>query len=60
MNNGWASGTHIPAIEHLDEYELTAVGTSNMASAKKAQKLFAQITALITSRNWLIILMLIW
>ncbi len=40
MNNGWASGTHIPAIEHLDEYELTAVGTSNMASAKKSAEAF--------------------
>lgn len=25
INNGWASGTHIPAIEHLNEFELTAV-----------------------------------
>ncbi|WP_336760223.1 Gfo/Idh/MocA family protein [Paenibacillus sp. USHLN196] len=40
INNGWASGTHIPAIEHLDEYELTAVGTSNMASAKKSAEAF--------------------
>lgn len=40
INNGWASGTHIPAIEHLDEFELTAVGTSNMASAKKSAEAF--------------------
>ncbi|WP_252312700.1 hypothetical protein [Sinobaca sp. H24] len=35
VNNGWAKGTHIPAIEHLNEMELTAVGTSNMESAEK-------------------------
>ncbi|WP_405152335.1 Gfo/Idh/MocA family protein [Paenibacillus sp. FSL K6-0108] len=40
INNGWARGTHIPAIEHLDEFELTAVGTSNMASAKKSVEAF--------------------
>lgn len=40
INNGWARGTHIPAIEHLDEYELTAVGTSNMESAKKSAEAF--------------------
>ncbi|WP_340017223.1 Gfo/Idh/MocA family oxidoreductase [Paenibacillus sp. FSL K6-1318] len=40
INNGWANGTHIPAIENLDEYELTAVGTSNMASAKKSAEAF--------------------
>ncbi|MFC9711580.1 Gfo/Idh/MocA family protein [Paenibacillus sp. NPDC056933] len=40
INNGWARGTHIPAIEHLDEFELTAVGTSNMASAKKSAEAF--------------------
>ncbi|WP_141501065.1 Gfo/Idh/MocA family protein [Paenibacillus luteus] len=40
INNGWASGTHIPAIEHLDEFELTAVGTSNMTSAKKSAEAF--------------------
>lgn len=40
INNGWASGTHIPAIEHLDEFELTAVGTSNMPSAKKSAEAF--------------------
>ncbi|MFB5676261.1 Gfo/Idh/MocA family protein [Paenibacillus terreus] len=40
INNGWASGTHIPAIEHLNEFELTAVGTSNMQSAKKSAEAF--------------------
>ena len=40
INNGWASGTHIPAIEHLNEFELTAVGTSNMESAKKSAEAF--------------------
>ncbi len=40
VNNGWASGTHIPAIEHLNEFELTAVGTSNLDSAKKSAEAF--------------------
>ncbi|WP_339314796.1 Gfo/Idh/MocA family oxidoreductase [Paenibacillus sp. FSL R10-2734] len=40
INNGWASGTHIPAIKHLNEFELTAVGTSNMESAKKSAEAF--------------------
>ncbi|RKD75966.1 putative dehydrogenase [Sinobaca qinghaiensis] len=40
VNNGWAKGTHIPAIEHLNEVELTAVGTSNMESAKKSAEAF--------------------
>ncbi|WP_226002174.1 Gfo/Idh/MocA family protein [Paenibacillus sp. BJ-4] len=40
INNGWARGTHIPAIEHLNEFELTAVGTSNMDSAKKSAEAF--------------------
>ena len=29
INNGWAGTTHIPAIEHLNDVELTAVATSN-------------------------------
>ncbi|WP_141501129.1 Gfo/Idh/MocA family protein [Paenibacillus luteus] len=40
INNGWARGTHIPAIEQLNEFELTAVGTSNMDSAKKSAQAF--------------------
>ncbi|WP_052723707.1 hypothetical protein [Paenibacillus wulumuqiensis] len=40
INNGWARGTHIPAIEQLDELELTAVGTSNMESARKSAEVF--------------------
>jgi predicted dehydrogenase len=40
INNGWARGTHIPAMEHLNELELTAVGTSNMESAKKSADAF--------------------
>ncbi|SDO48209.1 Gfo/Idh/MocA family protein [Alkalicoccus daliensis] len=40
INNGWAKGTHIPAIQHLNELELTAVGTSNMESAKKSAAAF--------------------
>ncbi|WP_249871505.1 Gfo/Idh/MocA family protein [Oceanobacillus saliphilus] len=33
FNNGWARGSHIPAMEHLKELELTAVGTSNIEGA---------------------------
>ncbi|MHA6529883.1 Gfo/Idh/MocA family protein [Paenibacillus sp. BAC0078] len=40
INNGWASGTHIPAIEHLDEFELTAVATSSIQSAMKSAEAF--------------------
>lgn len=40
INNGWASGTHIPALQHLEEYELTAVGTSNKESAQKSAEAF--------------------
>ncbi|AOZ93059.1 Gfo/Idh/MocA family protein [Paenibacillus crassostreae] len=40
INNGWARGTHMPAIEQLNEFELTAVGTSNMESAKKSAEAF--------------------
>ncbi|MNW23976.1 1,5-anhydro-D-fructose reductase [compost metagenome] len=41
INNGWARGTHIPAIEQLEELKLIAVGTSNMASAKKSAEAFS-------------------
>lgn len=40
INNGWAKGTHIPAIEHLNELELMAVSTSNMKSAIKSADAF--------------------
>jgi len=40
INNGWARGTHIPAIDHLDELELSAVGTSNLESAKQSAQAF--------------------
>ncbi|MDQ0208654.1 Gfo/Idh/MocA family protein [Alkalicoccobacillus murimartini] len=40
INNGWAKGTHIPAIEQLDDLELKAVSTSNMKSAVKSADAF--------------------
>lgn len=40
VDNGWAGTTHIPAIKHLDDVELTAVGTSNMESAEKSAEAF--------------------
>ena len=33
---GWGKNTHIPAIEHLSEFELTAVCTSRQETAQKA------------------------
>lgn len=40
VNNGWANSTHIPAVQHLEEYELTAVATSNKESATKSAEAF--------------------
>ncbi|CAM3542673.1 MULTISPECIES: Gfo/Idh/MocA family protein [Saccharibacillus] len=40
INNGWARGTHIPALQQLEEYELTAVGTSRMESALQSAEAF--------------------
>lgn len=40
INNGWARGTHVPALRQLDEYELTAVGTSRMESARQSAEAF--------------------
>ncbi|MGV7116634.1 Gfo/Idh/MocA family protein [Paenibacillus kyungheensis] len=40
VNNGWANSTHIPAVQHLEEYELTAVATSNKESAAKSAEAF--------------------
>lgn len=40
VNNGWANSTHIPAVQHLQEYELTAVATSNKESAAKSAEAF--------------------
>ncbi|GIG68458.1 Gfo/Idh/MocA family protein [Phytomonospora endophytica] len=33
---GWASRAHFPALNALDDYEITAVGTSRPASAREA------------------------
>lgn len=40
VNNGWARATHVPAIDHLNELELSAVGTSNIESATKSAEAF--------------------
>ncbi|MEV0646215.1 Gfo/Idh/MocA family oxidoreductase [Phytomonospora sp. NPDC050363] len=36
---GWAGRSHIPALQALDDYELTAVGTSRPESAREAARL---------------------
>lgn len=36
MNNQWASQTHIPALKNNPFYKLTAIGTSNMDTAKES------------------------
>lgn len=40
VNDSWAKTTHIPAIDHLNNIELTAVATSNMESAEKSAETF--------------------
>lgn len=36
IHNGWAKHTHIPVIQQLPAYELSAVSTSRLDSAKKS------------------------
>ncbi|WP_338112968.1 Gfo/Idh/MocA family protein [Paenibacillus macerans] len=36
LNNQWASRTHIPALTQSTCHEITAIATSNMASAKES------------------------
>jgi predicted dehydrogenase len=40
VNNGWAKGTHIPAVQQLPELELSAVSTTRMESAEKSAREF--------------------
>jgi predicted dehydrogenase len=35
-DRGWARAAHLPALAHLDEFEVTAVATTHEASARRA------------------------
>ncbi|MFJ6208960.1 Gfo/Idh/MocA family protein [Lysinibacillus sp. NPDC092081] len=39
MNNQWASQTHIPALKNNPFYKITAIGTSNMVTARESAKI---------------------
>ncbi|SDJ14053.1 Gfo/Idh/MocA family protein [Alteribacillus bidgolensis] len=38
VNNQWASRGHIPALQRLSEYKITAIGTTRMESAEKSAR----------------------
>lgn len=40
VNGSWASISHIPALQALPCFEITAVGTNNSESAKKSAEAF--------------------
>ena len=40
MNGGWAVGAHLPALAQLDEFAVTAVATTNHASASRTADAF--------------------
>ncbi|MFB6367212.1 Gfo/Idh/MocA family protein [Paenibacillus elgii] len=39
-NNQWASSTHIPALQRLQKFRITAIGTTRMESAEKSASLY--------------------
>ncbi|WP_070000540.1 Gfo/Idh/MocA family protein [Cellulosilyticum sp. I15G10I2] len=39
-NGSWASMSHIPALQSLECFEVTAVGTSSIESAKKSSEMY--------------------
>ncbi|QPQ30837.1 Gfo/Idh/MocA family protein [Lysinibacillus sp. JNUCC 51] len=39
LNNQWASQTHIPALKNNPYYKITAIGTSNIDTAKESAKI---------------------
>lgn len=39
-NNQWASSTHIPALQRLPKFKITAIGTTRMESAEKSATQF--------------------
>ncbi|MEN1938233.1 Gfo/Idh/MocA family oxidoreductase [Paenibacillus sp. 102] len=39
LNNQWASKTHIPVLKETPFYQITAVGTSKMETAKKSARM---------------------
>lgn len=48
---GWALRAHVPALRHLPEYEITAVGTSRMESARQAAAKFGATHAFTDARQ---------
>ncbi len=39
-DRGWARASHLPALGHLDEFEVTAVATTRQASAERAAEMY--------------------
>jgi predicted dehydrogenase len=39
-NNQWASSTHVPALQRLPKFKITAIGTTRMESAEKSASQF--------------------
>ncbi|MGI5350909.1 Gfo/Idh/MocA family protein [Streptomyces sp. CA-250714] len=50
-DRGWAARAHVPALEALPEYELTAVGTSRTESAEAAARQFGAAHAFTDARQ---------
>ncbi|MFE9423926.1 Gfo/Idh/MocA family protein [Kitasatospora sp. NPDC006697] len=50
-HQGWAARAHIPALRSLPEYEITAVGTSRIESAKAAAEHFGVAHAFADARE---------
>ncbi|MEV6334580.1 Gfo/Idh/MocA family oxidoreductase [Nocardia vinacea] len=48
---GWAARAHIPALQVLPEFELTAVGTSRRESAEQAARVFGATHAFSDARG---------
>src|SRR3569833_135461 len=48
---GWAVRAHIPALQALPDYQITAVGTSREESAREAARLFGAVHAFIDPRR---------
>ncbi|MCM3041575.1 Gfo/Idh/MocA family oxidoreductase [Paenibacillus motobuensis] len=45
IRNRWASSTHIPALLHSELHEITAIATTNMASAQEAADRIGNVSA---------------
>jgi predicted dehydrogenase len=40
LDRGWATGAHLPALAHLDEFTVTAVATTRLESARQTAAAF--------------------